>query len=76
MSELTSSNPVKPSEFLALVPEPEDGLCAVLVKFFKFIILHWKWQRWAFDHETGAFTEEFIEQLCAAKRTCNEPQTD
>ena len=67
---VSGTTPVKPSEFRALIPDPNDTLCEVFRKFFKFQILFWKWYRWAFVHDTGAINDEFADQICRALREC------
>jgi hypothetical protein len=67
---MSGTNPVKPSEFRALVPDANDSVCTVLRKFFKFMLLYWQWYRWAFVFNTGEISDEFGDQICAAIREC------
>lgn len=62
--------PVKPSEFRAVVPAYNDSLCDVLVKFFKFTVLFWKWYRWFFVYNTGAMQTHITDAICEVRANC------
>jgi hypothetical protein len=76
LATMSGTTPIKPSEFRALIPDVNDSLCTVLVKFFKFMLAYWKWYRWAFVFNTGEISEEFGDQICEAIRNCSTPSTE
>jgi len=58
-------NPVKPSEFKSLIPDEKDNVFSSLLKFYKFIVLYYKWYNYMFD-ENNNITAEAQEDICEA----------
>ena len=57
---------VKPSDFRAVIVEPDDNLGVAFVKaFLKFPVLVYRWVK--FEHRPdGTFTDEYEDMLCQA----------
>lgn len=59
-------SPIKPSQFEAVVVQPEDDLCTAFVKaFIRFPILLWLWFKYVYRYD-GKFSAEFEQDLCNA----------
>ena len=67
------ANPITPVQFRDLVPAKDEGLCTVLVKWFKMQLLTYKYHQWKWG-EDGQFTAQFKADLCAdyRKRGCGQ----
>lgn len=72
MAVRTTITPVLPSELEALLPSGQEPLCSVMVKFFLWQLLYWRWHTYAFTN--GEMTEAFIAEVCFAVKFCGEPQ--
>jgi len=59
-------SPVKPSEFKAVIVEPDDGVGTALKKtFLQFPVLFWRWFRYKYEWD-GSFTIAYREDVCNA----------
>jgi hypothetical protein len=71
-------SPVLPSEFEALTPSVDAGICEVLVKFFKFQLVYFRWHKYAWKSD-GGLSDSFKSEICYAKSRCADlgnPQSD
>lgn len=66
--------PVRPSDFEALIVQPEDKLRDAIIKtYVKLPILVYQLQQYLFDN-AGAITTEFESDICAVG--CDEPEEE
>jgi hypothetical protein len=71
-------SPVKPSQFSALVPSPDEPLWSVIVKFFQSMFLWYQFKAYAMDESgvpTDIWVEELCEGVCKARSTTERPLT-
>lgn len=63
------ASPVLPSDALEVVIQPDDSLCAALVKLLiRWPILFYKYTKYKYAFD-GSFTTEFANEMCEALKT-------
>lgn len=69
---MAAYNPIKPSEFRALIPDSDDTVCGTLVKFFRFTVLLWRYFSWMYTLRNGSWvlSDDFREMTCNALKFC------
>lgn len=68
---LATRSPVLPTEFSALVPGPDAGICEVIVAFFKFQLVWWRWHKYAFNSD-GSLSTALKAEICDGIARCGE----
>lgn len=70
---MAAYNPIKPSEFKALIPGSDDSVCEILIKYFKFTVLFWRYFSWLYTLENGQwrYSDDFIEMTCESMKKCD-----
>ena len=69
MSQRATLPPVGPLEFAALVPSPNDSICSIFIKFFKFMVLEYR--MWKYKYGTdGQITEAYGTEICLGLESC------
>ena len=60
-----------PLEFQALVPDPSETICQILIKFFKFAVLEYYMFRYKYGSD-GEFSTAFATEICLALEHCSD----
>lgn len=68
MSSMPAS-PVLPSEIKAILPEGDDTLCQLIVKFLRLVILFHEWYSYAYASD-GSFSTAFRTDVCTVVDAC------
>jgi hypothetical protein len=73
VAQRASLTPVLPSELEELVPTGQDDICTVLVKWFRFQLLLYRYHKYAFTTD-GELSDNFKAEICFAASFCGDPQ--
>lgn len=73
MAARSTITPVLPSAIDELVPTGQDGICQIIVKWFRMSLLIYRWHKYAYNAD-GTFTDAFEAEICYAASFCGNPQ--